>query len=116
MMLKLYGKGWVSYAKNIEKISNSYSIKTEDKDVFIYFPLDKIKEYEKWYENNHRLYIGLQYTTPKYPNQKYKDSFGGYSPVLVEANGNQKYYVFDISSYLVPDRNDTRFVLLGIDY
>ena len=115
-MLKQHGKGWVSYADKIEKISDSYSIKTEDKNVYIYFPVDSIREYEKWYDYQHRLYLGLQYKTPRYVGKEYDDVFGGHDPILVEANGGKKYYVFEVASLYVVDQNDTRFVLLGIDY
>lgn len=114
-MLKQHGRDWVSYADKIEKISDSYLIKTEDKNVYIYFPVDSIREYEKWYDYHHSLYLGLQYKTPRYVGKEYGDYFAGHYPILVEANGGKKYYVFEIKSYKVVDKNDTRFVLLGID-
>lgn len=115
-MLVKHGKAWVSYADKIEKVSDSYSITTEDSNVYIYFPVDMIKEYEKWYDYKHRLYMGLQYTTPKYKDEKYKDYFCGHDPILIETIENKKYYVFELSHYSIVDRVDTRFVLLGIDY
>lgn len=101
---------WVGYANKIEKISGSYSMETEDANVLIYYPIDKIENYEVWYDTSKRLYIGLQYS-----ESEFKDYFAGYNATIIESNGI-KYLVFEVDKYLLKNRKDTRFVLLGIEY
>ena len=61
-----------------------------------------------------RVYIGLEY--PNRKNEAYYGYFSGYDPIVVETNGGKKYCVFEISHWSVEDREDTRFVILGIEY
>ena len=61
-----------------------------------------------------RVYVGLEY--PNWKIEPYYGVFADYDPIVIEANGGKKYCVFEISHWFVKDKEDTRFVILGIEY
>ena len=110
---------------NYEQLSSSYSIKYDmsdiekidtlnDQDLFIYFPLEKLKDISKYEKDSwtNRFEIGIQ-SVDKDGNTKYERAGGSKSLSITHFNGRD-YLTLEFGSYYGMERDsDYRFVLLG---
>ncbi len=110
--------------RDYEHLSSAYSIKYDisgienvdrlrDYDLFIYFPVDKLKDISKYKENDwkNRFSIGIQSLNKGIA--KYNEAGGGTSLSITHFN-NKEYLTLEFSDYygMKPD-GDNRFILLG---